>query len=100
MYFQENKLYDLYLVTQNEAKYPPQHMAYASVKFEIATSHGSKGYEFRNTRNPYLTLTLEPRSGSHNTLKHVAYTLTKFEVARPNSLERDAFTIKKTLFNL
>ena len=49
MHLQENTLYDLELVVkviQNAVQYPPNHMTYTPVKFEVATSNsfGEDGF--------------------------------------------------------
>ena len=43
MHLQESTLYDLDMgvkVTQNVAQYPPHHVIYAPVQFEVAMSNG------------------------------------------------------------
>ena len=49
VYLQENTVFDLDLgvkVTQDVAQYPPHHVRYAHVKFEVATCNGLGGYAY------------------------------------------------------
>ena len=67
------------MVTQSVAQYPPHHVTYAPVKFEVATSK-DLGYAFTRKFDPdhVIKVSLNIAQGP---LYHVTYAPAKFEVS-------------------
>ena len=77
-------------VTQNVVQYPPNHMTYAPVKFEGATTNslGEDGF----TRN-YIGVKVTQNVAQYHP-HHVTYAPENFEAAMSNGSGEDAFTRK------